>query len=48
MNWCEDTMGAAGRSDECDQRFTDAAYGGGGGIIKKSQNKTVDFNWNHK
>lgn len=25
MNQCEDAMETAGRSDDCDQRFTDAA-----------------------
>lgn len=48
MNWCEDAMETAGRSDECDQRFTDAVCGKGGKIIKKHQRKTVDFSWNHK
>lgn len=40
MNWCEDAMETAGRSDECDQRFTDAACGKGRKkIIKKTPEK---------
>lgn len=41
-------MKTAGRSDECDQRFTDAAWKKKKKIIKKGQNKTVSFNQNHK